>query len=110
MTEISGELKDVAALLRNKESVERRLISSLCYDFGSQLAQKFNLEGISRGAPAVVHLAKLHLRKLAYKSFWEHLSNLPPYSNVTIRMCTRELRLKVAICQMISKAITKYLT
>ena len=94
---------NVVAALQHKDSMERRLVASLCYDLGVKLTQKFRLATVNQN-PAD-HRKKDQLRKLAQKSFWEYLTNLHPFADVPMSMGGRNVSFKAACCAMVSMAI-----
>ena len=87
-----------APALDVKDSVERRLLSSLCYDFGTALAARFRLDA-GRGENARL------VRKLAHKLFWSHLDNFHVLQNLKLSFGGRALTLKSVCSTQVSRAI-----
>ena len=88
------------ATLDHKDSVERRLLASVCYEYGCSLTNRFHLAEMNNG------MFKNDLRKRANQLFWSHLSNLHAYADVRLSFGGRTLSLKSVCCSMVSMAIS----
>ena len=98
---------DAAAFL-DKESVDRRILSSLCYEYGSGLTTRFDLTANHRFyAQDSEWRTKIDfLRKSAASLFWSHLPSLHALSTMKVKdgACSRTLR---SLCtHSISKVIS----
>ena len=92
---------DGAAVLRVNGSTERRLLASLCYDFGRGIAIRFFLSGI------IVHdVSKNLLRKAANQLLWSAVENLQPFSDLKLQFGSKTKTLKSGCFNMISMAIS----
>ena len=78
----------------DKNSVERKLISSLCYDFGKELP---------------INMLDTKERKKSTKRLfcllWNEMPNLQPFALLSIPHKGREASLKVACYDLVSSAI-----
>ena len=93
---------DGAAVLNVSESAERRLLASLCYDFGCGVATRFFLSGV-----VIDDVSKNLLRKAAKQLLWSVLENLHPFSALELQYSSRTVTLKYGCFYMISTAIGK---
>ena len=91
----------------DKESVDRRILSSLCYEYGSGLSSRFDLTANYRYGEDIDTRIKIDfLRKSAASLFWTHLPSLHALSTMKVKdgTCTRTLR---SLCtHSISKVIS----
>ena len=96
------ELQFDASTVNAKDSVERRLLSSVCYEFGTSLTAKFHL---AKYLPSN-RVLKDKIRKFAHVLFWFHLDNLHGYSDMKTSFGGRSLGLKAVCLAMVSMAIS----
>ena len=83
-----------------KESVERRLLSSVCHDYGTNLTAKFFRELTTD------ERSKRILRKSASDLLWSYFVNLHPHGARKVSIGGQVLSLKAVCSAMVSKAIT----
>ena len=87
-----------------KDSVERKLLSSVCHDYGSLLTARFYRELMGDDK-----YRNNNLRKLANNLIWLELTHLHPHAARKVPFCGRLYSLKTVCCSIVSKAITKKL-
>ena len=90
-----------ASVFNDKDSVERRLLASVCYEFGATLTARFHLANSSGNRQF-----KNNIRKLANRLFWSHLENLHAHSQMKLSFGGRTLSLKTVCLSMVSMAIS----
>ena len=77
-----------------KNTVERKLISSLCYDFGKEFPHQF--------------LASNSSKKRLFCLLWNELPNLHPYKMMTIPHKNRQVSFKAACYDIVSSTIANF--
>ena len=86
------------------ESVERRLLASLCYEYGAHLASRFflptSLDVISDP------VAKKATRQMAHRTLWSRLPNLHRYARQKLPFGSSILTLKAACFNMVSLGVS----
>ena len=91
---------DGIGALNINESPERRLLASLCYDFGRGVASRFFL------LHNIDHKSENVIRKAAHGLLWSALWNLQPYAALKVEFGSRSLKLRSACFNMVSLAIS----
>ena len=93
----------VAAAFHTKDSIMRRLLASVCYEFGTGLATRFQL---ARWEEAEIRNKEAKFRRSASDLFWSRLQNLHSFpGKFPLGSRTRTLR---SICGIhISNAISQ---
>ena len=91
-----------------KDSVERRILASLCSDYGMCLAQ-FCLVGCRSDDDVETQNKTDGLRKYASHLFWAHLENLHPFSDMKLLQGSRNRSFKAICVHYISTAISRWL-
>ena len=88
-------------VLNISESAERRLLASLCYDFGRDVASRFFLPGI-----VIDDVYKNLMRKAGNQLLLSALENLQPFPDLELWFGRKTRTLKNGCCYMISTAIS----
>ena len=93
-----------ASVFDVKDSLERRLLSSLCYEYGNHLFKRFPLD--TRDQSYAAKLLKTRFRKLAHQLFWFHLRNLHPMQEEKVSYGDRQITLKALCCALVTTAFS----
>ena len=88
----------------DKQSVVRRLLSSVCHDYGSMLTARFARQMTANDN------CKRTLRKYANNLIWNYLENLHAYGARKVPHGHQLLSLKAVCTALISRAITNRLS
>ena len=96
------ELHVDASAINARDSLERRLLSSVCYEFGTSLVSRFHL---AKYLPSN-RILKDKIRKAAHILFWSHLENLHVHADMKTSFGGRSLSLKAVCSSLVSMAIS----
>ena len=84
-----------------KDSFERKLISSLCYDYGMRVAPIFVSDTVDKAL-------ETHLRRIAYNLLWSKLNNLHGCAREKIKTGKASKTLQAACFWFVSSAIVNW--
>ena len=79
----------------DKNSVERKLINSLCYDFAKQFPAEF--------------LVQKSAKKRLFSMLWNQMSNLHPFEQLIVPHKNRQVSLKTACFDIFTSNVTNFL-
>ena len=96
---------DDASVFHDKDSVERRLLSSLCYEYGNGLYKRFPFDSTDKSS--ATKFLKTRFRKLAHQLFWFQLKNLHHLQDAKVFYGDRQIGLKAICCAWITNAFSK---
>ena len=85
---------DDAQSFTEKNCVERKLINSLCYDFGKEFPSQF--------------LAMKSAKKRLFLLLWNQLPNLHPFEQLVVPHKNRSVSLKAACFDVVSSNIANF--
>ena len=98
-----------AAAFGNKQSTERRLLASLCYDYGISLASHFCLVNTNRNKFTQDGVKADVFRKSAFDLLWSTLTNLHAHAARKLVHGGQTRTLKSLASAIVSTAVSRKL-